>query len=65
MHGEKPLVLDEKMSQEAEEYAKVIARHAYGVLPHSNTSEGENIASVCREKNILMTGQEATIIWYV
>ena len=49
------------MSTEAAEYAKVIAK--LGSLQHSGTDDGENIATVCRDKNVLMTGQEATMIW--
>ena len=61
MHSANPLKLDYKMSIEAEEYAKKIAES--GRLDHSGTEDGENIASVCRKGNSLMTGMEATDIW--
>ena len=61
IHGVPLLHLNEIMSKEATEYAKSIAK--LKTLRHSGTEDGENIASVCREKNILMTGQEATTIW--
>ena len=60
-HNAPSLVLNEKMSKEASEYAKEIAEAAS--LRHSNTEDGENIATVCRSKDELMTGQEASTIW--
>ena len=60
-HGVSSLVLDADMSGEATDYARKIAKD--GNLEHSGTNDGENIASVCRSKNLLMTGLEATTIW--
>ena len=62
MHNVGALRLNYKMSVEAEQYAKEIAKR--GSLDHSGTDDGENIASVCRKPNSLMTGREATNIWY-
>ncbi|XP_065676814.1 uncharacterized protein LOC136072146 isoform X2 [Hydra vulgaris] len=61
-HNAPSLVLNAQMSKEATEYAKKIAEAAS--LSHSNTEDGENIATVCRSKDELMTGQEASTIWY-
>ena len=61
IHDVALLHLNEQMSREATEYARQIAK--LKTLRHSGTEDGENIASVCREKNILMSGQEATTIW--
>ena len=49
------------MAQEAQEYAQRIAK--LGSLRHSDTDDGENIATVCRDKNTLMSGAEASNIW--
>ena len=51
------------MSEEANAYARKIAN--LGTLDHSKTDDGENIATVCRDKNVLMTGPEAAEIWYL
>ena len=60
-HGTTPLSMNYRMSIEAEAYAKKIAE--LGTLDHSGTEDGENIASVCRKGELLMSGPEATDIW--
>lgn len=61
LHESPSLRLDREMSEEATQYAKKIAK--LGSLDHSKTEDGENIATVCRDKNELMTGPEASEIW--
>ena len=61
LHEASSLRLNRSMSKEAAEYAKKIAK--LGTLDHSKTEDGENIATVCRDKNELMTGPEASEIW--
>jgi len=61
LHEAPSLQLNRTMSQEAADYAKKIAM--LGSLDHSKTEDGENIATVCRDKNELMNGPEASEIW--
>lgn len=62
-HGARSLRMNHKMSDEATAYAKQIAK--LGSLKHSDTDDGENIATVCRDNNMLLSGQDASEIWYV
>lgn len=62
-HGARSLRLNHRMSEQAAAYAKKIAK--LGTLQHSRTEDGENIATVCRDNNILMSGSDASEIWYV
>ena len=58
------MALDESMSKEAEEYAKELVKK--GNLVHSsNLKDGENLAMKCTSSGQEMTGQEATLNWYV
>ena len=55
--------LDDKMSKEAEEYAKKLA--SMESLQHSDTDYGENLAMKCSsQKEDEMTAEEATKNWY-
>ena len=55
--------LDEKMSKEAEDYAKKLAD--MGTLQHADTDYGENLAMKCSsQKEDEMTAEEATKNWY-
>ena len=49
------------MTLQAEQYARKIAQ--LGKLDHSGTEDGENIASVCKKANAVMSGTEATDVW--
>eukprot|EP00795_Rhopilema_esculentum_P001836 gene1836-16326_t len=63
IHGAPEMKLDEKMSKEAEEYAKKLAD--MGTLQHANTDYGENLAMKCSsQKGDEMTAEEATKNWY-
>ena len=63
IHGAPEMKLDEKMSKEAEEYAKKLAD--MGTLQHADTDYGENLAMKCSsEKGEEMTAEEATKNWY-
>ena len=54
--------LDEKMSKEAEDYAKKLAD--MGTLQHAQTDYGENLAMKCSsQKEDEMTAEEATKNW--
>lgn len=65
IHGISPMILDPKMSAEAEEYAKMIAKE--GNLVHSKTGGkyGENLAMGCTGRDEAMSAEEATKNWYV
>lgn len=64
IHNAPQMTLDEKMSQEAEEYAKKLA--SMGSLQHAQTNYGENLAMKCSSrKDDGMTAEEATKNWLV
>ena len=62
IHNAPAMTLDEKMSKEAEDYAKKLA--SMGTLQHAKTDYGENLAMKCssREED-QMTAEEATKNW--
>ena len=63
IHGAPEMKLDDKMSKEAEEYAKKLAD--MGTLQHADTDYGENLAMKCSsQKGEEMTAEEATKNWY-
>ena len=62
IHNAPAMKLDEKMSKEAEEYAKKLA--SMGTLQHAKTDYGENLAMKCSsKKEDQMTAEEATKNW--
>ena len=63
IHRTPELVLDLTLSQEAEEYAKILAER--GSLIHSKTGGkyGENLAMGCTSKKEEMSAEEATKHW--
>ena len=62
IHNAPAMKLDEKMSKEAEEYAKKLA--SMGTLKHAQTDYGENLAMKCSsKKEDQMTAEEATKNW--
>ena len=63
IHSAPEMKLDEKMSKEAEDYAKKLAD--MGTLQHADTDYGENLAMKCSsQKEDEMTAEEATKNWY-
>ena len=63
IHSAPEMKLDEKMSKEAEDYAKKLAD--MGTLQHADTDYGENLAMKCSsQKGEEMTAEEATKNWY-
>ena len=63
IHGTEPLTLNAQMSNEAAEYAKVLAQK--GTLVHSKTGGkyGENLAMGCTSRSEEMSAEEATKNW--
>lgn len=63
IHGTESLTLNAQMSNEAAEYAKVLAQK--GTLVHSKTGGkyGENLAMGCTSKSEEMSAEEATKNW--
>ena len=62
IHNAPPMKLDEKMSKEAEDYAKKLAD--MGTLQHAQTDYGENLAMKCSsQKEDQMSAEEATKNW--
>ena len=62
IHNAPAMKLDEKMSKEAEDYAKKLAD--MGTLQHAQTDYGENLAMKCSsQKEDQMTAEEATKNW--
>ena len=62
IHNAPAMTLDDKMSKEAEEYAKKLA--SMGTLQHAQTDYGENLAMKCSSrKEDKMTAEEATRNW--
>ena len=68
MHGTPAMTLNAKMSDEAEAYAKKLAK--LGRLQHASSEDrrgdGENLAYACSsEPGAIMTAGQATANWYV
>ena len=62
IHNAPPMKLNEKMSKEAEDYAKKLAD--MGTLQHAQTDYGENLAMKCSsQKEDEMSAEEATKNW--
>ena len=62
MHESPEIKLDDKMTKEAEDYAKELAK--LGSLKHAKTDYGENLAMKCSSnKADVMTAEEATKNW--
>jgi len=66
VHLVEPLVLDHKLSTEAKQKAALIAD---GASPKKRTlsnrnEEGENVAMTCKNDGEMMTGPDATSLWY-
>jgi len=55
------MTLDKQMCEEAEEYAKHLART--GIFEHSDTDHGENLAYSCKSFGKHMTMEEAVTNW--
>lgn len=62
IHGTPPMKLNTQMCDEAEAYAKVLARK--GTLKHAKTQDGENLAYACSSApDGGLSGPEATKRW--
>ena len=62
VHDSGDMTLDDRMSKEAEEYAKELVDKE--TLVHSaDLKDGENLAMKCTSSGEEMTGQEATLNW--
>ena len=62
IHGVPAIKLNGRMSKEAEEYAKKLAQS--GILKHSSSKYGENLAMGCSsKKGFEMKAEEATRNW--
>lgn len=55
------MTLDTQMCEEAEEYAKDLARR--GILEHSDTDHGENLAYYCSSTGKPLTMENAVTNW--
>lgn len=61
VHEVPPMTLDTQMCEEAEEYAKHLARR--GIFEHSDTNHGENLAFFCSSYGKPLTMEEAVTNW--
>ena len=56
-----PLEVNSELSRECAAYAKVLVDK--GMLKHSDTDDGENLAMGCSSKNVEMSAMQATENW--